>query len=195
MSSDIEDLAREGMSQFTAPMRVSPDLAARTCARHRRRTRRKLTALAAGTATVAAGAAVTMTALIPASHPASGHPGAQLAAWTVVKQADGNVHVTIRELNDPSGLQARLRADGVPASVTFSGHKNRSCRDDTGGANIRQVFGLRKVVMAGPPPRDYVMVIHPSALPAGIGVQISTFRSVALIEIALVHASPHCTGS
>lgn len=195
MSSDIEELAREGMSQFTAPMRVSPDLAARTCARHRRRTRHKLTALATGTATVAAGAAVAMTALIPASHPASGHPGAQLAAWTVVKQADGNIHVTIRELNDPSGLQARLRADGVQASVTFSGHKNSSCRDDTGGANIRQVFGLKNVVTVGPPPRDYVMVIHPSDLPAGIGVQISTFRSVALIEIALVHASPQCTGS
>jgi hypothetical protein len=191
MSSDIEELAREGMSQFTAPMRVSPDLAARTCARHRRRTRHKLTALATGIGTVAAGAAIAMTALIPAS----GHPGAQLTAWTVVKQADGNVHVTIRELNDPSGLQATLRADGVPASVTFSGHKNRSCRNGTGGANIMQVFGIRHVVTAGPPPRDYVMVIHPSDLPAGIGVQISTFRSVALIEIELVHASPQCTGS
>jgi hypothetical protein len=39
------------------------------------------------------------------------------------------------------------------------------------------------------------MVIHPSALPAGIGVQISTYRSVALIVIGLVHASPQCTGS
>jgi hypothetical protein len=195
MSSDIEELAREGMSQFTAPMRVSPDLAARTCARHRRRTRHKLTALATGTATVAAGAAVAMTALIPASHPASGHPGTQLTAWTVVKQADGNVHVTIRELNDPSGLQARLRADGVPASVTCNGHKNRSCRGETGGANIMQVFGIRHLVTAGPSSRDYVMVIHPSALPAGIGVQISTYRSAALIVIGLVHASPRCTGS
>jgi hypothetical protein len=188
MSSDIEELAREGMSQFTAPMRVSPDLAARACARHRRRARHKRTALA--TATVAAGAAVAMTALIPASHPSSGRPGAQLTAWTVVKQADGNVHVTIRELRNPSGLQAKLRADGVPASVTFSGHKNRSCRVDTGGANIRRVF-----TTAGPSPRDYVTVIHPPALPAGIGVQISTFRSVALIEIELVRASPQCTGS
>jgi hypothetical protein len=191
MSSDIEDLAREGMSQFTAPMRVSPGLAARTCARHRRRTRHKLTALAAGTATLAAGAAVAATALTPAS----GHPGAQLTAWTVAKQADGNVHVTIRELNDPSGPQARLRADGVPASVTFNGHKNTSCRDDTGGANIRQVFGIRHIARAGPSHRDYVMDIHPPALPAGIGVQISTYRSAALIEIALVHATPHRTGS
>jgi hypothetical protein len=37
MSSDLEELAREGMRQFTATMQVSPDLAARTCERHRRR--------------------------------------------------------------------------------------------------------------------------------------------------------------
>jgi hypothetical protein len=37
----------------------------------------------------------------------------------VAKQADSNVYVTVRELSDPAGLQSRLRADGVPASVTF----------------------------------------------------------------------------
>jgi hypothetical protein len=44
---------------------------------------------------------------------------AALAAWTVTKQADGDVRVTIRELlnPDPAGLQAALRADGVPAAV------------------------------------------------------------------------------
>ena len=73
MSSDLEELAREGMSQFTAPMRVSPGLAARTCARHRRQTRHKLTALATGAATVTAGAAAT-TALTPASHPSQRPP-------------------------------------------------------------------------------------------------------------------------
>ena len=124
MSSDLEELAREGMPQFTAPMRVSPGLAARTCPRHRRRTRHKLTALAAGTATVTAGAALATIALVPASHPASGHPGAQLAAWTVVKRADGNVHVTIRELSDPPGCKpgcartAYRRASRSPATRT-----------------------------------------------------------------------------
>jgi DNA-directed RNA polymerase specialized sigma24 family protein len=42
--------------------------------------------------------------------------------------ADGLVDVTIRELRDPAGLQSKLRADGVPASVTFSGQPNPSCR-------------------------------------------------------------------
>lgn len=49
------------------------------------------------------------------------------AAWTVAKQADGNIHVTIRQLRDPAGLQRTLRADGVPAIVTFASHRHPSC--------------------------------------------------------------------
>ena len=63
MSSDMEELAREGMRQFTATMQVSPDLAARTCERHRQRPRRH--ALRAGLALGAAGA-VTAAAVIAA---------------------------------------------------------------------------------------------------------------------------------
>jgi hypothetical protein len=43
---------------------------------------------------------------------------AQLAAWTVAKQANGDIKVTVRQLSNPSGLQSTLRADGVPANVT-----------------------------------------------------------------------------
>ena len=63
MSSDIEELARAGMRQFTATMQVSPDLAARTCQRHRHRQRRHV--LHAGLALGAAGA-VTAAAVIAA---------------------------------------------------------------------------------------------------------------------------------
>jgi hypothetical protein len=62
MSSDIEELAREGMRQFTATMQVSPDLAARTFERHRQRRRH---ILRAGLALGAAGA-VTAAAVIAA---------------------------------------------------------------------------------------------------------------------------------
>jgi len=63
MSSDIEELAREGMRHFTATMQVSPDLAARTCERHRQRRRH---VLRAGLALAVAGAvtAATMTAAL-----------------------------------------------------------------------------------------------------------------------------------
>jgi hypothetical protein len=62
MSSDLEELAREGMRQFTASMQVSPDLAARTWQRHRQR----LQVLRASVALGAAGA-VTAVAVIAAA--------------------------------------------------------------------------------------------------------------------------------
>ena len=81
------------------------------------RARRRISALAAALA--AAAAAVIAVTVLPASHPATNQPGVRLAAWTVVRRPDGVVAVTIRELYNPAGLQRELRADGVPAVVTF----------------------------------------------------------------------------
>ena len=69
MSSDIEELAREGMRQFTATMQVSPDLAARTFERHRQRRRHVLRAgLALGaTGAVAATAVIAVLTHGPAT--------------------------------------------------------------------------------------------------------------------------------
>jgi hypothetical protein len=150
------------------------------------RARRRVPGLA-GVLAVVAAAAFAVIALLPASH----QPGVQLAAWTVVKQADGTVTVTIRELRDPAGLQSRLRADGVPASVNFSGQRNLSCQRYTAGiALINRVFTAQS---AGGFP---VMVIHPSALPSGAGVEINPPAQPAIrVAIGLVYASPQCTGS
>jgi hypothetical protein len=225
MNSDLEELAREGMRQATATMRVSPDLAARTCARRRRRLRYKLTGLATSAA-VAAGAAGAVIALAPASH----QPRVQLAAWTVSKLTDGDIRVTVRELKDPAGLQRKLRADGVPASVTFASQKNPACRPYPGGAPgqpphntplLHRVFPrpyrhrsgpvnsagrARSVVAHGRsnrvnlPPHFAVIVIDPSALPGHAGVQIATVyrgqRGVQAVDMpTVVHASLRCTGT
>ena len=156
------------------------------------RARRRVPAMAAALA-VAAGAAVGVTALTPAQHQAGRPPGAQLAAWTVVKRADGTVSVTLRQLRDPGGLQRRLRADGVPATVTFFGGTTpRSCRGyPLSDALINRVFTGRTV--GGFP----VMIIHPSALPGGAGVQINppVQQHTIRVAIGLVQASPRCTGS
>lgn len=154
------------------------------------RARRRVPALAA-TLAVAAGVALGVIALTPAQHQASLPPGVQLAAWTVVKQADGTVSVTIRQLRDPAGLQRRLRADGIPASVTFFGGVTpRSCqRYPMNAALINRVFADRPV--GGFP----VMIIHPSALPHGAGVQINPVpQSAHNVAIGLVYATPSCTG-
>jgi len=160
------------------------------------RARRRIPGLAGALAVLAA-AALAVTALLPASHPS----GAQLAAWTVAQRPDGTIYVTIRQLRDPAGLQAKLRADGVPASVTFFGGQNPSCH-----AYPKASPALTKRVISpyhGSGRRYTVLVIHPSALPGNAGVLISASQvrhpghgGAAIATLAgLVQASPPCTGS
>ena len=93
------------------------------------RARRRIPSVAGALAT-AAGTALAVTTLLPSGHPApagSGHPdshpvNARLAAWTVTKQANGDIEVTIRQLQNPVGLQSTLRADGLPVRVSYSSH-------------------------------------------------------------------------
>ncbi len=80
MSSDMEELAREGMRQFTATMRVSPDLVGRALAGHRKRQRQRH-ALRTGLALGAAGT-VTAATVITAAHGPAG-PGTPKAALTL----------------------------------------------------------------------------------------------------------------
>jgi hypothetical protein len=78
------------------------------------------------TGTVAlAGGLATAVAVLPAGgqpRPGpSGHPGkTQLAAWTATRDPDGGITVVVNQMKDPEGLQATLRADGIPARVTFN---------------------------------------------------------------------------
>src|SRR5580658_1916097 len=88
------------------------------------RVRRRIRGAAGALAVVAGVAVLAVTALSPASP----QPGARLAAWTVVKQSDGNIDVTIRQLSDPAGLQSTLRSDGLPAVVDFNGQPNPACQ-------------------------------------------------------------------
>ncbi len=159
------------------------------------RTRRRVPALAAAAAVavaVAGAVALAVTTLVPGGHQAGRPTGIQLAAWTVVKQPGGTVVVTIRELRDPAGLQSRLRADGVPASVTFWGGEPRACQGyDAGVSLINKVFTERH------DGRFPVMVIHPAALPHGAGLQINPpdTRQIKAVAIGLVHANSRCTGN
>lgn len=136
------------------------------------RARRRIRGMA-GTAAAVAGAALAGTALLPASHPG----GAQLAAYTVTKQASGTIEVTIRELRDPAGLQQTLRADGVPASVTFISQPNQSCRNYPKGAPSGYAGHLLGEVIHDNPSdlhhgAPLVLFIHPSALPRDAGVYL-----------------------
>lgn len=157
---------------------------------HAVRSRRRLPGLAA-TLAVTTAAAVAVLAW-PAGHHGGPQPSVQLAAWTVVRHHDGTISVTIRELRDPAGLQRRLRADGVPASVTFFGQEPRSCQPYPVGPAL-----LHRVFTAGRAGRYPVLVIHPSALPGGAGLHIGApvQRPAINVGVDFVRASHGCTGS
>ena len=127
-------------------------------------------------------------ALLPSSH--ASRQGIQLAAWTVVKHTDGTVGVTIRELRDPAGLQRKLRADGVPASVIFGDQPN-PCQS-YGHPELLSNAITPSTAPGQPQGAAIVMVIHPSALPRAAGVQIITNHT--RVGIHLVTASHGCTG-
>jgi hypothetical protein len=75
----------------------------------RARGRRRLMLVTAATAAAAVGAAMLTTVL--------GGPTGSTPAWAIQRGQDGNVLVTVHEVDDPARLQEDLRAAGVPAVV------------------------------------------------------------------------------
>jgi hypothetical protein len=185
------------------------------------RNRRRVPA-AAGSLAAAAVVAFTVGVALPGSHPAARGPAAshpasppsvRLAAWTVTRQADGNIKVSFRELADPAALQRTLRADGVPVSVTFTGRQNPACQPyslpagqsfwpygpkpgpvSALGLGFRFTKPNLKNAYTTPPDELPALVISPSALPSGAGLEIFTLGNQGL-QVMLVHVSPQCTGS
>src|SRR6266516_1690081 len=159
--------------------------------------------------------ALAVTAVLPASHQVNSVGPAQLAAWTVQRDPGGTIKVTIRELRDAGGLQARLRADGVPANGVFLHHSftpttsnsaiPRSCHAPHMSDEANAL--LQERIMPNPGssalgPNSVVLVINPSAIPARIGLFIEAFAAspgttgdVFALQTDLVQASLPCTGS
>jgi hypothetical protein len=184
------------------------------------RARRRIPGLAAAL-TVAAAAAVTATTLAPTGHQASHQPTAQLAAWTVTRQPDGGVRVTLHELPDPARLQQKLRADGIPAKVFSNGHQVEDPLDVPGchvyplGGPGGTALSLWQKIFYGPHLNSpsYTFWVYPSAIPRGRGVVIvisigpakltnnneppgtDSGYGVDSYSLYLVTASPRCTGS
>jgi hypothetical protein len=193
LTSELQQLADDAARQ------ARPLAVAEVISRGDRRHRRSITRLSLGglSATgVVAAVIIGVIALLPASHQASHPAHAQLAAWTVVKQADGKIYLTLRQFRDPAGLQAMLRADGVPVSVTPSSQQNPACH---AYPMTRSQRDLLPEVVALPVGRPVVAIINPSILPSGAGIQIvvtlGPHDTVSEGAVGLVLASPQCTGS
>ncbi len=136
------------------------------------RARRRISGMA-GTLALAACTGLAVAALLPSGHPglvSAGHPSShpasvRLAAWTVAKQANGNIDVTINQLKDPAGLQATLRAAGLPVTVSFSGHLSLSALCQPYSSTLSAMNAVTQI-------HGNNLVIDPSALPSGAGVAI-----------------------
>jgi hypothetical protein len=153
------------------------------------RARRRTPALAAAAA-VLAGTALAVTTLLPSGHPGlqgSRHSGspladARLAAWTVHKQANGDIDIHIRQLKNPAGLQATLRADGVPVNVGFNGQSLKgTCQFYPMNNNV--LNAVAEVTSASSADGGTLFVINPSALPAGAGLAMEVGQTVTHIHV------------
>ena len=221
-ASDYDVLRAVSDSLSRVPMAGPPQPEAVMARGRARQRRRRGYGMTAALAAAVAAAAVAVTVLPAGSHPAgpvasasAGAPaGARLAAWTVTRKADGDINVTISELSDPAGLQSTLRADGVPASVTFLSQPNPACSPlGFGPGLLGKIFpgspsgavhhlnGGTALGTGGKVGGD--MVIDPSAIPGGAGLQLAFSRMggstpghfTILGHMALVRASRQCTGS
>lgn len=134
------------------------------------RARRRVPRLA-GALAAAAGAAAAVALLVPSTRPAA----TQLTAWTVTRQADGNVDVTIRQLSDPAGLAAALYGAGVPAYVTFAGPVPAQCAQYPVSQSQQQA-----IYQFQPGDGSVALVIDPSAIPDGAGLFVLDVPATAL---------------
>jgi hypothetical protein len=225
--SELSTMVRESVAEIHSATPVAQIISRGRAVRARRRIPGVAGALALTAVT-----ALAVTTLVASGHTglqaaghtgvlASGHPNrhpasARLAAWSVAEQPNGDIDVTISQLKDPAGLQATLRANGLPVTVSFSGPlMSASCQGYEGSQStlsaVAQIHGDG-------------LVIDPSALPSGTGVAIfdepgagvpspspttptlgsaprpAPTRPPLLSElngplaIGLVYASPQCTG-
>jgi len=166
-----------------------------------------------GAASVGIAAALAVVALTaPAAPPVtSQNTMSQLTAWTVATHPNGVIDVTIRELKDPAGLQARLRADGLPASVTFSKDTSPACHDYYPGHPMPKTSVSMSSMSDGiftetaDETGGVAVAINPDHLPSDAGVQFQVYPERTITshgvkehtfvdEWGLVDKSPACTG-
>jgi hypothetical protein len=192
----MADDAQEARPQAVAEILRNGD-------RMRRRTFGRRSAAGLSAAAAVAAVAVTVAAMQPGA-PGAHQPATQeahqqrvqLTDWTVAKQADGNISLAIRQLADTVSLQRTLRADGVPASALIEGQAN-PCHV-YGTADMRNVVTGFSVTTGS---HSAAMIIHPSALPSGAGLQFVASSNFGHpgdpgdLSVRLVQASPACTGS
>jgi hypothetical protein len=170
------------------------------------RMRRKLAGAAGITAVAVVAAVIAVTGTAPA--PVARTPAVQprLAAWTVMTGPGDTVRVTIRQLDNPGGLQRTLREDGVPARVAFGGTVMSTNAPLPPGCAAPRMSDAENAALqakilpldlAGPK-QGIALTIHKSAIPRGVGIYLTiqngSDQSSWGWGLDLVQATARCTG-
>jgi hypothetical protein len=175
------------------------------------RSRRRRFAVACLIGLAAAAVAAVFALDLTGSPAAPRQGGVTLAAWSVVKEPHGLLKMTIRQLRNPAGLERTLRADGVPANVRFihrffqpsnSNDVPKGCLPPHLSSQAIAKVDEKLVPNMTVPEAD-AAIIRPSALPHGIGLYLKAWApnpgrhpaATLSMEINLVEATPHCTGT
>lgn len=110
-------------------------------------------------ALAALGAGLAVPAL--SAGPSGASEQATLAAWTVSRQADGSINVSIRQLRDLPALRSRLAADGARATISDSTLTlPRGCVAPTSAAQMPS-----DLVNVTRPGGGYQLTIRPALIP------------------------------
>jgi hypothetical protein len=107
--------------------------------------------------------------------------GIELTAWTVAKQTNGSIHVTIREMRNLPALNARLAADGarvvfVLATTSAAEVPTAGCLPASavnGNAGITNQNAAATAVNTISSPHGYTVVVTPAKIPAGDMVRVA----------------------
>jgi hypothetical protein len=161
---DVLTTVRDGFApvQMTIP---ADDIMTRGGSLRRRRHRGQF--VAGGALALALGAGLGVSAL-SAGSPADQQ--ATLAAWTVQRNPDGAITVTIRELRDLPALQARLALDGAPVTISDSSLTlPHGCVVQTSAPQL-----LQKIVSfsASRTASGFAFTLRSSQIPSGQQLQI-----------------------
>jgi hypothetical protein len=167
-------------------------------------TRRRRAKSGALLALAALGAVLAGLVLSHTPHSSKAKTGVELAAFTVTRTSADAISVTVRQLTDLSGLQAELRADGIPVLVTNSINIPSGCTEWKGG----DYSTAHAVTMANPtglPDGNGIeFSIHPSGIPQGALLSLGLLPTGAPagspgpagpMSLGLVTHSPTCQSS
>jgi hypothetical protein len=183
--TDTQEMKAGARARLVREITQSGALTGAVPADRKRRRRRRRIALGIAVAAAAVCAAIVVPAVLPGSAPAS----FVTKAWAVQRNPDGTVTLQLSKFAfDGAGLQQALQADGVPAlvryrvvndpsyQVTDPGEAPGVCRpaasSEVPAAVQAAVISLRLTGVKGG--KDAQYVIHPSAMPTGSVLYVSS---------------------